>query len=140
MIQRDELPLELPSSRVVVEGWETWLFRDAIGAPLSYVDVHPGMGFVLAARGSAVSLSDLLAMVGCRLEDGPMLVGSEVLYHSEVRVGQEYELHAAITGLVSKTGRTLGAFDLLTHEYRLCLEGETVFVYRGEMVIPRRSA
>ena len=134
---KPEFPAEFPTTMVTIEGWENWLFCDAIGVEPSYDIVHPGLGFLVCVRSSSVSLVDLLEMAGCRTEDGPMLVGSEIDCFEALRVGVTSEVGHRIESLDRKEGRSLGVFDLLTHRLTLSRHGQTVFAYTGRMVLPR---
>lgn len=137
-VRADALPLVLPSATTRIEPFENWLFRQAVGATPSYDDVHEGFGYVACARGSAVSLSELLSMVGCHPDDGPMLMSSSIELPSPLRVGIDYTVTARILSLEGARGRTLGRYDVMAHEW--CLvdgDGSTVYRYVGRLAIPR---
>lgn len=136
-----DLPRELPEGRARIEGWENWLFCEAAGAPPSYTRVHPGYAFVACARNSAVSLTELLAMVGTSPDDGPMVLSSETEFKEQLEVDVDYRVLARIVSLESKTGQRIGPFDLLTHELSLVKEsGEVVVTYTGMMALPRNRS
>lgn len=132
-----ELPIDFAPATTRIDGWENWLFCDSIGAEPSYRRVHPGLGFVVCVRASTVSILDLLALAGCRPEDGPMLVGTDVEIRVPLETGVDYEVGHRFVSLERRTGRTLGEYDLLTHRLSLSRDGEEDFVYTGRMALPR---
>jgi hypothetical protein len=138
LLSAERLPLELPTATTRIEPFQCWLFREAVGAEPSYDSVHEGHGYVACAAGSAISLSALLVMAGCRPVDGPMLIGSSVELLGELRVDVDYSVTARILGLEHRHGQKLGRFDVLEHEWALVdCDGVTVYRYVGRLALPR---
>jgi hypothetical protein len=75
-------------------------------------DAGPVWAFIATVGGYGVSIEEMFALVGCRMEDGPMLGEWEVEFVRPLEAGREYRVSATILGIERKQGRS-GAFDLV---------------------------
>lgn len=128
----------LSEGRTVITGWENWLFCDAVGAPPSYTQVHPGLASVVCLRGIGTGLREMLQMIDATPEDGPMLATSVLGFERPLEVDVPYVVRGRISALEDKEGRSLGPFTLLTVNYSVHDSAErTVLTCTHQFVVPR---
>jgi hypothetical protein len=130
----------LPGGRYTLAGFENWLGHDALYSTPEDTP-HPIMAFVAAQRGIGVSVAELFRMWGTEMSDGPMLTESTLEFPGEFRVDVQYDVRGVVTSVVRKSGRTLGAFDLLTARFEVVEPGEgaVVAVVTNVYALPRRD-
>jgi hypothetical protein len=130
----------LPGGSYTLAGFENWLGHDALYSTPEDAP-HPIMAFVAAQRGLGVTVAELFRMWGTEMSDGPMLTESTLEFPGEFRVDVRYDVRGAVTSVVRKSGRTLGAFDLLTSRFEVVEPdaGTVVAVVTNVYALPRRE-
>lgn len=100
---------------------------------------HPVFYFIASQVGMGLSVKALCDACDFDVDDGPMMVGSDVDFEGVLRVGQDYRVTGEIVSLKRRESRKLGVVDTLT--YRLALhEGdarEPVVSLTNSWVLPR---
>jgi hypothetical protein len=129
----------LPGGRFTIAEHESWLAHDALYST-PQERPHPLMAFIAAQRGLGVTVAELFGMWGTAMSDGPMLTGSSLELPGELQVGVEYAVRGEVTSVVRKSGRTMGAFDLLTARFEVIgPDGAAVAVVTNTYALPRRE-
>jgi hypothetical protein len=129
----------LPGGHHTVAGYESWLAHDALYSPQGERP-HPVMAFVAAQRGLGIGVAELFRLWGTEMSDGPMLTESTLEFPGDFAADVRYEVRGTVESVVRKTGRTLGAFDLLTARFELVEPtGRTVAVVTNVYALPRRN-
>ena len=127
-----------PGGSVTIPGWLDWLWRDAVLAEPRAEAVHPGLAYLAAVQGSGVTFQDIFDLADVTADSGPMFGEQTLTFDGPLRIDTEYAVEGEITGVVRKSGRRAGAFDLLTFELRLRdPEGELVVTNVNTFVFPR---
>jgi hypothetical protein len=132
---------EFPGGCYLIQPFEDWLLRDAIGAPPSEREsAHPLYAFIATLGGMGLSVDDLLHTCGSSAEEGP-LHGECILDLVEpLRSGVEYAVSGRITDVRRKTGRAAGAFDLVTFLLEMRTpDGAVAARCENTFVLPRRD-
>jgi hypothetical protein len=87
----------------------------ALGSPApADGSAHPLATWLIAMGGIGMSIAELFAAAGVPLEDGPMLGSAELTQDRPLEIDATYSVTGEVAGLVEKTGRKLGRFDVLT--------------------------
>lgn len=129
----------IPGGTWTLAGYENWLGHDALYSTPEETP-HPVMAFVAAQRGLGVSVAELFRMWGTEMSDGPMLTESTLEFPGEFRAEVEYRVGGTVESVVRKSGRTMGAFDLLAARFELAEPGGApVAVVRNVYALPRRT-
>jgi hypothetical protein len=132
----------LPGGEVELTPQVSWLWSDCVGGAPSREIGHPSTAWLLAMKGSGVSLDELFAMLDATAESGVVLGESELEFHRPLRVGQRYAVTAEIVDVTRKEGRRSGVFDRL--RLGLALNelpgGEPAFGLINTMIFPRGAA
>jgi hypothetical protein len=102
----------------VINGQKTWARCPT--SPITETP-HPVLAFVGAQRGLGVSVAELFALFGTAMAEGPLLTDCELDLSGEPRVGVEYAVSGEVLAAERKTGRQLGAFDLVTARFSLAV-------------------
>jgi hypothetical protein len=130
----------LPAGRYRVADYESWLAHDALYSDPADPEPHPVMAFIAAQRGLGVTVAELFRLWATEMADGPMLTESTLEFPGEFRAEVEYLVSGTVVAVVRKTGRTLGAFDLLTARFEVAEPArEPVAVITNVYALPRRE-
>ena len=130
----------VPGGRFRIAEHENWLAHDALYSTPEERP-HPLMAFIAAQRGLGVGVAELFRSWGTDMSDGPMLTASSLEFPGELRAGTEYAVRGEVTSVVRKTGRAMGAFDLLTARFEVVdPDGGPVAVVTNTYALPRREA
>lgn len=108
----------LPEGHWAFGAHESWLLHDAVYSQPEQV-AHPIMAFVVAQRGLGVTVAELFEMFGTDMADGPLLTESTLDLRADLHPGVRYEVRGTVVSAVRKSGRTLGAFDLVTARFEV---------------------
>lgn len=108
----------VPGGEYRVEGYESWLARDALSAAAS-PQPHPIMAFIGVQRGMGLSVAGLFELLESDIADGPMLAQSTIELDRDLETGRTYAVEGEVVALVRKQGAVLGTFDLATCRFDL---------------------
>ena len=99
---------------------------------------HPIFAHIATHCGKGWTFDQLLANVRARPTDGVVFGGGTFAFAQPLHVGAEYVVTAAITDVVRKQGRRIGAFDAitLTHTLRTTDAAEVVTTTES-FIVPR---
>jgi hypothetical protein len=92
--------------------------------------------------GIGLSLAELFALCSARSEDGPMLGEWGMEVNHPIRVGTEYAVVGGIAGVVRKTGKKTGVFDVVRFELELRAiadSAEPDAIVHSSFIYPRRG-
>jgi hypothetical protein len=129
-----------PSGEVLIHPWQDAILRSAICAPpRDGGEPHPLWALSGALRGLGTDVDGILALVGARTEEGPMVASCVLDYVRPFEFGVTYEVTGRIVGFERKVGRRTGPFDLFTFELEMGVAGETVSRVTFVWVLPRRG-
>lgn len=130
---------KLPEGRFTISDEENGRLVQALrSGPLENDEAHPVWGYIAAQRGIGIAVSELLALAGFNVADGPMLASCTLTFTEPLQVGREYRVEGEVVGLERKHGRRAGVFDLLTVEERLVVGDRASASVRNVFVLPRR--
>lgn len=131
----------LPSGSYRLTRAENERLCRAVGAdPDPSGRAHPLFYYVATQVGIGISVEGLLALCAFDVADGPLMIGSEAVFASELLVDETYQVEGEIVSLVRKPSRTFGAVDLLS--FRLTLRdqaGEARVECVNQWMLPRRG-
>jgi hypothetical protein len=129
----------LPDGEIELTPQMAWLWAHSVTAQPTREVGHPTTAWLLAMKGSGLSLDELFALVDATADSGVVLGESELEFHRVLHVGQRYIVRARILEVVRKVGRRSGPFDRM----KLVLElhelpgDELAFQLTNTMVFPR---
>ena len=133
--------MEFPHGSLVVEPYEDWLARDAIGADQTDGDLlHPSWILIGALRGAGFDLGEIIALCGATWDDGILFGEARVEQIEPLRRSPEYAIAGSFLDVERRTGRRVPEFDLVTYEMRIEHEKRVVGRCVNRFVIPRRSS
>lgn len=111
-------------------------------APAADGTAHPIFYFVASQVGMGLTVAELCQACDFDVDDGPMMVASEVTFDGVLRVERDYRVSGEILGLERRESRKLGTVDTLT--YRLALhdgDAEAPVVHlTNSWILPRKAA
>ena len=111
-------------------------FESAPGAA-----AHPVMAHLASHCGKGWTFPEFLDRVGAKLSDGLVFAGGTFAFAKPLRSGASYSVEAVVEGVVRKTGRRAGTFDLVTVSHRLTDEsGDEVATTTETILVPRSRA
>lgn len=133
-----------PGGTYTPEPYVNWLTSDCVLAPelINAGVAHPLMIYMATQAGLGLSLEELFALFKGSSEDGPMLGEWGMEVYSAVQVGTSYTVSGAITGVLRKTGKKTGVFDIIQFELQLRATSDAdnlVAVTRSSFIFPRRG-
>lgn len=121
-----------------------WLTCDCVLAPelIASNAAHPLLVYMAGQAGLGLSLEQLFALCRGSSEDGPMLGEWGMEVNRPIQVGTEYTVGGGITGVLRKTGKKTGVFDII--EFALELRStvgsaEPDAVVHSSFIYPRRG-
>lgn len=131
----------LPGGRYRIEQADNREFCEAIGAePDPRGHAHPLYYYIAGRVAMGVSVSELLAMCDFDVNDGPMMIGSEVSFAQDLKVDVEYSVSGNIVSLVRKPSRAFGVADTLKFKLTLAdAQGAEAAVAINSWILPRRG-
>jgi acyl dehydratase len=149
---QDRVGHRFPGGTVTVPFYENWLWCDSVLADHpAYVSaeaaralgypapvVHPGLVYFACVRGARISFADIFRLMDFDEKDGPMFGEQRMAFAEPVFVGVDYEGSGEVTGVVRKTGKRAGVFDIVTFDIRLTRGGSEVVSSTSSFVLPRR--
>lgn len=135
---------KFPGGSYTPEPYVNWLTCDCVLAPelIGAASAHPLMVYMATQAGLGLSLEELFALFLGHSDDGPMLGEWGMDVHSPVQVGTSYTVSGGITGVLRKTGKKTGVFDIIQFELELretAKPDELVAVTRSSFIFPRRG-
>jgi hypothetical protein len=111
----------------------------ALGTAPPAGEAHPLAAWVIAMGGNGISIGELFERAGVPMEDGPMLGACDLELHGPIEIETEYTVTGEVAGLVEKTGRKLGRFDVLTLRLDVAgPDGTPVATCSPAIILPRR--
>jgi hypothetical protein len=136
--------VKFPGGSVTPEYYFNWLTCDSVLAPelAGAASAHPLMVYLATQAGMGLSLAELFTLFMGKSEDGPMLGEWGMDVHAPVHVDTNYTVTGGITGVLRKTGKKTGVFDIIQFELELraASDPETlVAVTRSSFIFPRRG-
>jgi hypothetical protein len=127
-----------PGGRVTIPDWLAWLWCDAVHSESLAPNVHPGLAYLAAVRGSGVTFQEIFDLAEVPAESGPMFGEQTLRFERPLEIGREYEVEGEITGVTRKHGRRAGTFDMLTFELRIReIGGDVVASNVNTFIFPR---
>ncbi|HEY9091332.1 hypothetical protein [Parasphingorhabdus sp.] len=111
--------------------------------PASDGTAHPIYYYIATQIGMGPSVAEFCEACDFDVDDGPMIVGSEVTFRQPLMVDQPYTVTGSINSLDRKMSRKLGVMDLA--EYTLDLhaddmgEDAVVLESKTRWVLPRKE-
>lgn len=107
--------------------------------PLTDGRAHPIYYYIATQIGMGSTVAGLCEACEFDLEDGPLMAGTSVVFHSWPKVGIAYRIQGEILGLTRKKSRKLGVMDLF--EYRLgLLDGDDLILETtNRWMLPRKA-
>lgn len=128
----------VPGGDYTIASYESWLAHDALYSE-PRATPHPVMAFVAAQRGMGCSVAELFTLLESDIEDGPLLASTSIETFRDLGTAEHYLVDGEVVDLVRKTGAALGAFDLVTCEFRIRdTAGEDVAMVRNVYAIGRK--
>ena len=127
---------ELPPGSARLEPYQNWLLHDAFYSP-PRSEPHPVAAFVLANRGIGISLTDLFALFGSDINDGPLLAESSIELHRPLAEDAEYQVRGVIESIERRRSRRIGPFDRITCRFDLLQSGDLAATVTNVFAIPR---
>ncbi len=114
---------------------------DAVNCPAELTAfAHPILYYIATQSAMGLSVEELLERCDFRIEDGPLMTESEVLFSADIEVGQRYAVRGEILSLERKPSRTFGAVDELKFELLLSREdGTEIMRCVNSWLLPRRG-
>jgi hypothetical protein len=130
----------LPGGVWAFEAHESWLLHDAVYSTPEEA-AHPIMAFLAAQGGLGVTVAELFGMFGTDMAEGPLLTESTLDLHADLAPGVYYEVGGTVVSAVRKSGRALGAFDLVTVRFEVLdpIAGEPAATVTNVYALPRAS-
>jgi hypothetical protein len=127
---------QLPSGTAQLEPYQNWLLHDAFYSE-PQAELHPVAAFVLANRGIGISLTDLFALFGSDINDGPLLAESAIELHCPLAEDADYEVRGVIESVEHRKSRRIGPFDRITCRFDLYDAGELAATVTNVFAVPR---
>jgi hypothetical protein len=133
-----------PGGTYTAEPYVNWLTCDCVLAPELSASgaAHPLLFYLAAQAGIGLSLTELFALCRGSSEDGPMLGEWGMEVNRPVQVGADYAVVGGITGVVRKTGRKTGVFDIVRFELQLRSTADSAepdAIVHSSFIYPRRG-
>lgn len=129
---------KVPGGEYSIAPYESWIAHDALYSTPAPAP-HPVMAFVAAQRGMGCSVAELFALLETDIEDGPLLASTSIDVRRDLATDERYRVEGEVVGLVRKHGSALGAFDLVTCEFRVHDEaGDEVATIRNVYAVGRQ--
>lgn len=133
--------LEFPVGSLLVPAYEDWIARDCVGAPPATDGLlHPSWTLLGALRGSGYDLEDIIRLCDASWDDGVMFGETRVEQVQPLRADVEYSVRGTFLDVERRSGRKIAAFDLVTYEICIELDGDLVAQCVNSFVIPRRGS
>jgi hypothetical protein len=101
---------------------------------------HPLWAYIAPQRGIGIGVSEICALAGFDVADGPMLGSSHLEFHRPIELDISYRVTGQVLGIERKQG-SIGVFDVL--EFREDLLGgddELIASSTSTYILPRRDA
>jgi hypothetical protein len=135
---------QFPGGTYTVEPYLTWLTCDCVLAPeLAAIGAaHPLLVYMAGQAGIGLSLAELFTLCSATSEDGPMLGEWGMEVNRPIQVGAEYTVVGGIAGVVRKTGKKTGVFDVVRFELELRStvgSAEPDAIVHSSFIYPRRG-
>jgi hypothetical protein len=133
-----------PGGIYTAEPYVNWLTCDCVLAPELNASgaAHPLLVYIAAQAGIGLTLTELFALCRGRSEDGPMLAEWGMEVNRPIQVGADYAVAGGITGVVRKTGKKTGVFDIVRFELQLRSTAESPepdAIVHSSFIYPRRG-
>jgi hydroxyacyl-ACP dehydratase HTD2-like protein with hotdog domain len=100
-------------------------------------NAHPLYAYIATQRAMGVAVDGLFELCGFSMADGPMLASTALEFARPLELGRTYTVTGRIAGVERKTGRKLGAFDLLSVALELIDGPARVAGATNVFVLPR---
>ncbi len=128
----------LPGGHFSIDADENRRLCGILGsAPATDGTAHPLYAYIATQRAMGVTVDGLFEICGFSMDDGPMLASTSLDLQGPLWIGTTYTVESRIAGIERKTGRKLGAFDLLSVELDLLDGAERVAGATNVFVLPR---
>lgn len=127
---------ELPAGRYRLPAFHNWLLHDALYSEPG-PEAHPLAAFVAAQRGTGLTVAELFASFGARIEDGPRLAGCDLDLHRAFAVDVDHTVRGWVEPAVRRSGRALGVFDLVRCRYAVASSDGPVADVVVHYAVPR---
>jgi hypothetical protein len=129
----------LPEGTLTISQADDQTLSALVGArQLAGPAVHPVWLLVALVNGLGVPIADVYAMVGCRMEDGPMLGECDLSIDRPLEVGT-YRVLGDILDIERKTGGS-GTFDVMRMRIRLANDSGVAATCVALQIVPRSRA
>lgn len=140
-LERRVVGWRFPGGCYTVAPYAAWLCHDVLRSPALPPGVaHPQYVYYAALGGMGVTLDELFALVDATSDSGVMFGEAGIEQRRPLGLGKTYDVRGEITGIVRKTGRRAGTFDVLSFVLEVVDGGEVVGVSTNHFVFPRKDA
>jgi hypothetical protein len=130
---------QLPPGSARLEPYQNWLLHDAFYSQ-PHTEPHPMAAFVLANRGSGLSVAGLFTLFGSDINDGPLLAECGIDLHRPLAEGADYQVRGIIESVEHRTSRRIGPFDRITCRFDLYEAGDLAATVTNVYAVPRPGA
>lgn len=131
----------LPGGHYRITAPENEAFCAAVGCtPDRDGRAHPLYYYIAGQCAMGISVSELLALCKFDVNDGPMMIGSEVTFAQDLWVDREYAVSGSIISVVRKPSRAFGFADTLKFGLTLTdADGAVSSSAVNSWLLPRRG-
>lgn len=130
-----------PGGTYTLPEYVCWLWADAAGLTPDHEVAHPGLAYLVALRGSGVSIQDIFDLMDATADSGVVFGEYQAEFRGVLRPGATYECDAEVVEVVRKSGRRAGVFDKFSFRVDVREAGaqDPVVVCTNAWVFPRRE-
>lgn len=130
-----------PGGTYTLPGYINWLWTDAAQLTPDPEIVHPGLIYLVAIRGSGVSIQDIFDLMDATADSGVVFGEYKVQINGVLRPDTAYDCDAEVISVERKRGRRAGVFDKLSFQVTIREQGraEPVAVTTNDWIFPRKG-
>ncbi len=128
-----------PGGTYTLPSYVSWLWTDAARLPPDPQIAHPGLIYLVAIRGSGVSIQDIFDLMDATADSGVVFGEYQVQVNGTLRPNATYDCDAEVISVERKSGRRAGVFDKLSFRVSIREQGATepVAVTTNDWIFPR---
>lgn len=108
-------------------------------APATDGTAHPIYHFIATQIGMRFSVEQFCKLFEFDIADGPMIIGSAVIFHTPLRTETPYMVRGEILSVTRKLSRKLGVMDIGEYQLSLVTTNEVAAVVTNSWVFPRKA-
>jgi hypothetical protein len=102
---------------------------------------HLSYYYSATQAGMGLSVTELCARCGFKIEEGPLLASSEAVFHAPLMTGTPYRVRGEVVSLTRKASRKFGVVDFLRYRLRLVGPDDAAVVETTNVwALPRGAA